>query len=277
MITVTTMGGIGNQMFQAAFGLACAKHLGTGLQIDRGKGAIINSYRPFNLDLFKIDAAVVENVVGETIREKRLSYDIDTAAKVKDGDVLFGFWQSEKYFQGAVREVRNSFISAKMWPVHAREFGSLIFSTGERSLMIGIRRDDYVNRPKHAEFHGAMPFSYYQQGIEIVRERLKENPVLFVFTDEPDWVKQNWDFGFETHYFIGDRTLPGHIGREDVDIGLMSLCNSAIISNGTFHWWGAWLGADKRLGTVVAPKQWFKDPEAQSQAGDIVPDRWLRI
>lgn len=278
MITVTTQGGIGNQMFQYAFGLACAKRLGTGLQIDRGKGAIINSYRPFNLDLFDIDATIVENVVGETIREKYFNYDYSTAAKVKDGDVLFGFWQSEKYFQNVAPEVRYSFRSVKQWPDHALAYSQLIRQAGHRSLMLGIRRDDYVNKPKHAEFHGAMPMDYYRRGIELAADHIKADPVLFIFTDEPEWVKQNWHFDQQTYYFTGDRTLPGHVGREDVDLGLMSFCNSAIIANGTFHWWGAWLGEHPwTSGIRIAPKQWFKDAEAQKQTGDIIPDRWMRI
>ena len=277
MITVTTQGGIGNQMFQFAFGLAQAKRLGINLQIDRGKGAIINSYRPFNLDLFDIKTPVVESVYGDTVRETNLAYDPNIDSRVQDGNILFGFWQSEKYFESAKDEVRDRLVSVNLWPAHALEFGDLIQEVGDRSLMVGIRRDDYVNKPKHAEFHGIMPKSYYDKGIEMVRAYEEEDPVVFVFTDDPEWVKANWDFGFETHYFIGDRTVPGHLGREDVDLGLMSLCNSAIIANGTFHWWGAWLGEKYGTGLRIAPKQWFRDPVAQAQTGDVIPDRWFRI
>lgn len=264
-------------MFIYSCGLAQARRLGTSLQIDRGKGEQINSYRPFNLSLFDIKATVAENVVGETIREQSFSYDSKIDSRVKDGNILFGFWQSEKYFKPVAEEVRDSFRSVNPWPIHALEYADLIKSTGRRSLMVGIRRDDYVNRPKHAEFHGAMPLSYYRQGIEMVCEHLKEDPVLFVFTDEPEWVRQNWNFNYPTYYFVGDRTLPGHVGREDVDLGLMSLCNSAIIANGTFHWWGAWLGEHRSTGIRIAPKQWFRDPVAQAQTGDVIPDRWQRI
>lgn len=278
MITVTTMGGLGNQIFQYSCGLAQARRLGTELQIDRGKGENINSYRPFNLNLFNIKATIAENVVGETIRERYINYDGGLDSRVKDGDVLFGFWQSEKYFKNVAVEVRDSLTSVNTWPEHAREYADLIHSVGDRSLMLGIRRDDYVNKPKHADFHGVMPMDYYRRGIEMVADHIKADPVLFIFTDEPEWVKQNWHFRQPAHYFVGDRTLPGHIGREDVDLGLMSFCNSAIIANGTFHWWGAWLGEHPwTTGLRIAPKQWFRDPVAQAQTGDIVPDRWPRI
>lgn len=277
MITVRTMGGIGNQMFQYAFGLAQAKKLGVDWRIDCGPGNDLNTYRPFNLRLFQIQVPVFEHVSREpVVKEKSLRYDANLA--VKDGDTLYGYWQSEKYFESVRNEVRSSFRSVKPWPAHALDYGDLIQSEGNRSLMIGIRRDDYVNNPKHSDFHGVMPLEYYWQGIDMVRQHLGADPIIFVFTDDPEWVQQNWHFkGCKTHYFVGDRTVPGHMGREDVDLGLMSLCNSAIIANGTFHWWGAWLGEERSAGLRIAPKQWFRDPTAQAETGDIVPNRWHKI
>lgn len=277
MITVRTMGGIGNQMFQYAFGLAQAKKLGVDWRIDCGPGNDLNTYRPFNLKLFQIRVPVYEYISREPIvKEKSLTYDVNFA--VKDGDTLFGYWQSEKWFENIRTEVHNDFRSVNAWPAHALEFGDMIQAEGRRSLMIGIRRDDYVHNPNHSDFHGIMPFDYYWRGIEMVREYLGEDPTLFIFTDDPDWVQQNWHWrGLKTRYFVGDRTVPGHMGREDVDLGLMALCNSAIIANGTFHWWGAWLGEWHSTGLRIAPKQWFRDPVAQAETGDIVPSRWHRI
>lgn len=279
MITVRTMGGIGNQCFQFAFGLEVATRLGVDWRIDCGPGNDLNTYRPFNLGLFDIRVPVHEYVSREPIvKEKSISFDADVFNQIKDGDTLYGYWQGEKYFENVKHLIRERFNSVKSWPAHALEFGDLIKSKGARSLMVGIRRDDYVNKPKHAEFHGVMPFSYYVEGIEMVRKHIGADPALFIFTDDPEWVKTNWDFGYETHYFVGDHTAPGHMGREDVDLGLMSSCNSAIISNGTFHWWGSWLGERHWTnGIRIAPKQWFRDPAAQSQAGDIVPSRWIKI
>lgn len=283
MITVRTMGGIGNQMFQYAFGLEVATRLGVDWRIDCGPGNDLNTYRPFNLGLFDIRVPVFDYVSREPIiKDKNATeYDQSLASSIKDGDTLYGYWQSEKYFWGVSPIVRERFNSVNPWPGHAEEYGKFIQSFGNRSLMIGIRRDDYVNKPSHAEFHGTMPFEYYEQGIEMVRDHIQQDPVLFIFTDDPAWVSQNWEprFKYATHYFVGNRTVPGHMGREDVDLGLMSFCNSAIIANGTFHWWGAWLGDHEwnESGIRIAPKQWFRDPVAQAHTGDIIPSRWHRI
>lgn len=281
MITLRTMGGIGNQMFQYAFGLEVATRLGVDWRIDCGPGNDLNFYRPFNLGLFDILVPVHEYVSREPIvKEKSINYDANVFRGIKDGDTLYGYWQSEKYFWNLREFVRERFRSVKPWPAHAGLFADLIKDAGDRSLMIGIRRDDYVHNPNHSDFHGVMPFDYYRQGIEMVHDYINRDPVLFIFTDDPEWVQLNWHFGgLKTHYFVGDRTVPGHMGREDVDLGLMSLCHSAIIANGTFHWWGAWLGdrPGEINGLRIAPKQWFRDPVAQAQTGDIVPDRWTRI
>lgn len=277
MITVRTMGGIGNQCFQFAFGLEVATRLGVDWRIDCGPGNDLNTYRPFNLGLFDIRVPVHEYVSREPIiKERFINYDENVFRAIKNGDTLYGYWQSEKYFWNVRHLVRERFKSVKPWPVHALEFANLIKDADHRSVMIGVRRDDYVNKPQHAEFHGTMPKNYYLRGIEAVHSHIKQDPVLFVFTDDPEWVKSNWNFGFKTHYFIGDRTVPGHMGREDVDLGLMALCNSSIISNGTFHWWGAWLKTNM-YGLTICPERWFLDQLAYEQSKDICPSEWIRV
>ena len=54
----------------------------------------------------------------------------------------------------------------------------------------------------------------------------------------------------------------------------MSACRHHVIANSSLSWWGAWLDPrpDK---LVVAPKQWFRDPELDSSK--IVPADWIRL
>jgi Glycosyl transferase family 11 len=280
MIIVETMGGLGNQMFQYAFGLAQAKRFGTELVLDIRENNI-DTFRPFNLDLFQIKARVgIEASPNHrTVRQGSMLYDPNINDRVADGDRLVGYWQSEKYFAPVADVIREQFRPRKHWTNYGLEYVDWIVTEGKAATMVGIRRTDYVTVPSANAFQGVLPHQYYVDALDVVRRTIGREPVAFVFSDDTKWVRENWDLGVRTLYVSGDMTVPGYIGREDIDLSLMSFCNSAIIANSSFHWWGAWLGerSIRRTGPVVAPKRWFRDQQAQDQTADIVPERWLRI
>jgi hypothetical protein len=59
-----------------------------------------------------------------------------------------------------------------------------------------------------------------------------------------------------------------------VDMCLMTLCDHNIISNSSFSWWGAYLNNNPNK-TVVAPKNWFKDSNLNTN--DLIPKEWKTI
>jgi hypothetical protein len=61
-----------------------------------------------------------------------------------------------------------------------------------------------------------------------------------------------------------------------VELFLMGKCNHNIISNGSFAWWGAWLGESPNT-IIIAPDVWFGNFLPTDHALDIVPQRWLKI
>jgi hypothetical protein len=100
---------------------------------------------------------------------------------------------------------------------------------------------------------------------------------VFVFSDEPNWCHENLKLQYPFHVAgTYDRTVKGHLGREDGELFLMSMCKNAVLANSTFSWWGAWLGDPGRKGVVIAPKKWF-GPLSNEDARDIVPNRWISI
>ena len=56
---------------------------------------------------------------------------------------------------------------------------------------------------------------------------------------------------------------------------LMSLCESNIIANSSFSWWGAWLNKNPKK-TVIAPSNWFGSSIMHNTA-DLIPDGWKII
>lgn len=274
MITTHLQGGLGNQMFQYAFGLATAKRLGVELQIDPSSLRNDNM-RQYALGLFQ---GVTEKIVygtKATIHEDGLPYNQSIVDRIKDGDVLRGYWPTEKYFLDIAPEVARRFAPRQALPQIFTPYAiERIQDAGLDSTYLTIRRTDYVEKQ---DFHGVLPITYYRDAIQYLKDRGVNPTTIFVFSDEPDWCKEHLDIGVRFEVLgTYDMTTPTHLGREDVDLYLMSLCHHAITANSSYSMWGAWLGEHRHVpGFITAPKQWFTTNTVDSR--DIVPDRWVRL
>lgn len=269
-ITTMLQGGCGNQMFQLAFGLQQARRHNTDLILDT---TLLEQdrMRQYNLGLFrgvneKIVTGSVPNVFEQGLAfNRRIFYD------VKDGDVLRGYWQSEAYFSGVEREIREKFQFRQPLPTY--NVVHRIREAGKHSVALTIRRSDYLLKQ---DYHGVLPWSYYEAALAKIEEKHGSLRV-FIFSDEPEWCQQNIQMKYP-HGVVGtfDRTTHDHLGREDYDLYLMSLCHNVVLANSSFSFWGAWLGDENKPDRVViGPKQWFTTPTADSST--IMPERWIRI
>lgn len=117
MITVKLQGGIGNQMFIFAMGLAQAKRLGVELRLDIS--ALRGGRRNYQLDQWHRFCPLTRNPISNeyttvtgshaTINENGMPYNPGLIEHIKDGAVLNGYWQTEKYFKHLEGELRGIF------------------------------------------------------------------------------------------------------------------------------------------------------------------------
>jgi len=272
MITAYLNGGMGNQMFQYAAALAaCVRLGGSGLELNASSFAN-DPMRQYSLGLW---AGVNEPIrlvppTGDVVRERELPYDAALARTISRSCTLWGYFQSEKWFSGAEEKVVERFVPHPL-TVRGLAMERKIRAAGGKSVFLTVRRTDYVT----SDFHGVMPMDYYLRALELVAAKVGK-PEVFVFSDEPEWCEAN--FRLPCRMTVAgnfDRTTKSHLGREDEELWLMSRCAHAIMANSTYSWWGAWMGSDRTGGTVVAPKQWFINADADSR--DIVPERWVRL
>lgn len=242
-ITVNTCGGLGNQLFQYAFARSLAGKYSVSLT------DACNQYG-LQLNHFNITLPIIPHPGWRWIAERSLRFD--PSPEIEDNSIIAGYWQTEKYFSHIADTVRAELTLREPLSLAAQTAATLISGT-PNSVMVHVRRGDYLTWA--AQRHGVLPTSYYLEAAKHFPDSH-----FFLFSDD------------SAYHLPFPHTRISCTPYEDLH--LMTLCKGAIIANSTLSWWGAWLGADKTGGTIVAPKQWFRTGNEDAQ--DINPERWIK-
>ena len=137
--------------------------------------------------------------------------------------VLFGYFQSERYFSSIAEILRDFFLLREPLGAAAAETLARI-ETCRLSVSVHIRRGDYLN-PVIAETHGILDETYYREAIDRIEMALGQKPDLFVFSD--DIVAAERLLGFvpasRLHYVRGNPERPWE------DMALMARCRHHVI------------------------------------------------
>ena len=225
--------------------------------------------RQYSLGLWNGIEEKITDAFGSTkFIERDLPYNPELIKIAGPGVLMWGYWQTEKYFFDIRDELREIFKPKNPLTERGQETLRLIKNAGDRSVFLTIRRSDYVK----SNFHGVLDMEYYEKSLSIIASRV-QYPVIFVFSDEPEWCKENLKFPYETIISGNfDMTTSTHLGREDEELWLMRNCKHAIMANSSYSWWGAWLNDS---GIVIAPERWFISNDKSYK--DIIPSRWIKI
>jgi len=287
MILTTLIGGLGNQMFQYAAGRSLALATGQELVLDRRHYRRAREHG-YGLDVFKLaDHPVPDKDLPpfraqqplahffwklsgrgpRQLREAGPGYD-PRVAQVTGPIWLEGYFQSERYFAQHEAQIRDE-LAFKMPPDPENADWLSQIQDEPRAVSLHVRRGDYVQNAKFAARHGTCTPDYYASALEEVAARMGEDPVVFAFSDDPTWVRENLVLPAEIR-------VVGHNGpdRNFEDLRLMSSCRHHIIANSSFSWWGAWLNPSPTK-IVAAPARWYADPEFQNP--DIWPANWTKL
>ena len=185
--------------------------------------------------------------------------------KITDNAYLDGYWGSYKYFADIVDLLQKDFtVKAEMDQKNV-EIARAI--SGTKSVSIHFRRGDYVTNPQTNAYHGTCSLDYYQRAVKDISKYVSD-PHFFVFSDDPDWVQQNFSIPYPLSFVTINSPDEPH-----KDLRLMSLCRHHIIANSSFSWWSAWLCTNKDK-KVYCPDKWFNVPYDMR---DAIPEFWKRI
>lgn len=279
------MGGLGNQMFQYALYIRLKKEYPAyHFHLDFDSYKYVDYHGGFKLDkIFNIPQTIL-------LKDKysiwwRLFYKIKVNLKkywffyidkkrlIKDNCNLFDFhlspdsysfivgtWSDERYFIKAQEEVLDSFkflpdaLSEKI-----QKESCAIANSSKKTVAVHVRRGDYIN----SNFIPLVETNYYLNSLEHIEKMERvDNLKLYIFSDDPQWCKENLTFldKFEYEFIRGNKDYE--------DMYLISKCMYIITANSTFSWWSAYLSNAKhifvpkfiRIGQIIPtsyPKDWI--------------------
>jgi hypothetical protein len=286
MIVVNLMGGLGNQLFQAAIGVILSNKNKMPLAFHFDDAYKI-AKRNFALEPFCISSVIIEdkelktylpkkkferqfykllgkNPNGKLVSEEKQFFWNENINTISTSCYLSGFWQSYRYFDNERQLILSQF-SFKNEPVGENLSSYTEIIESKNAVSVHIRRGDYTN--PDSGFY-CLPLSYYQEALAHLEKEFGDLSI-FVFSDDIEWAKSN----------LRDYTNIKFVSHNDggtahEDLRLMSACKFNIIANSSLSWWGAYLNThtDKK---VFAPKKWNQVIETNDV--ELLPKDWILI
>ena len=286
MIAVKVQGGLGNQMFQYALYYSMKKK-GIDAYLDT-KTFFFNNTRDFlayHLDIFDVHFEEMpkgvfpkfirdeNNLIHKVIRrfpyfpayygEKETSKFDPKVFSLKGNKYLEGYWQSSKYFEDYLDELRTVFTyKGEFVDSNAKYRNEMINSD---SVSIHIRRGDYLKLP---QYQNICSEDYYLRAINYIKAKV-QSPVFFVFTNDIEWSKQFFSEKIESIKFV----TGNDVQHSYMDMILMSYCRHHVIANSSFSWWGSMLSHDNTNGITIAPQKWINN----APTPDIWHSSWKKM
>lgn len=303
MIITSLTGGLGNQMFQYAAGLALAEHRRTVLKLDVNWYRHDPAYEAHNryaLSCLNItEQFATDEEIGRTrgiplTRTERWSVALARALRFyqyasrhagpsnwhrpptfrfypgffdqPDPTYLNGMFQSEQFFAPVANLLRLHF--SFRYPPQPEVAALAERIRSGPSAAVHFRRGDYTRNASFNQQIGVIGPDYYRRAIVRLRERCPD-ATLYLFSDDIEAIAREYQPP-GPHVFVRC-VKPWHAYDK---VRLMALCDHIAIANSTFSWWAAWLNPSPDK-LVLAPDPWFSG--SQYDGTDLVPASWVRL
>lgn len=206
------------------------------------------------------------------VKEMKEAFSLYDPVCQNDNSYLLGVFQNAEVTKGIEEELRGYFRFPKFTDITNLERQKKY--SEEESVAIHVRKG--IDYQKRIWYQNTCPIEYYRSAVEVITRKLK-TPKFYIFTDNPEWVREN--FGWLDYELVEGNPTSGW--GSHFDMQLMSLCRHNIISNSTYSWWSAFLNANPDK-IVIIPKIWF-NPEVTQKKGlistsdNLVCRNWISL
>ena len=265
-IIMVLQGGMGNQLFQYAAGLAAASTLGGELWLAPAEENT-HSGEDYRQILYIRGKAIGPDgkPAGEiAFHEQKESYGPWTPEDFRGHPsiALKGYYQYLPAIESQISLIRTDLFQ-RLTQIRSEIRRKYSLYNSRQTSFIHVRRGDYLNQ-KPGTFW-VQEKSYYLTALQALKRRTPGPRRWMVISDDIAWCRtQSWLTTPSIELADEPNELYG--------LMLMSMCEGgAIIANSSFSWWGAMLGCGSQA-PVVYPSKWFADLQP-----DMFPSSWIRI
>lgn len=188
---------------------------------------------------------------------------------------IFGYFQSYKYFD-EYRDTLFRMIRLDTFQKQMKSEYSHYFDDDAYTISMHFRYGDYKSLQK---YHNLLPESYYRNALAYMVSVIREVPKLRVlyFCEKED----NQAVGECIRRFTREYPTIEFMKVDDSIVDwkqmvIMSCCNSHIIANSTYSWWGAYFNTSTTK-HVCYPYPWFGPENAKNKLDDMFLPSWTKI
>lgn len=287
---VALTGGLGNQMFQYAFGRVLSnkyeveiefdsnfyiKHPEWKIQLQKyninncsikehafyGKIRLIFQRIPFVRWLIGTYKEHTEFVIDKNIYSHRYRF-------------YSGYWQNYRYYDDIKEQLVQELKYKGDIPDNVRKI--IDEMNNNKSIAVHVRRGDYLEGNFNRVFH-CLEENYYKKAIEKAYDTLNSSPdhtdsKVYFFSNDIEWCKKTYG-NIDNAVFI-DKTISD---SEHIDLYIMQHAKCLIMANSTFSWWAAWFNSIKG-NYVIAPSKWYVDNKKNEDAKKaLIMEMWTVI
>ncbi len=271
MITFKTLehsGRLGNQLWQIASTVGIAYKLG-----EQPGFPNTWSYKPFFSVPDEMFLPPAELKGTESYETKPVDH-IDPRARIYLQD--YKLWNEiEDYIRQIFRpSLLAADVCASILPDLPRPWHCLHVRRGDNAFDPAT--------PNKADYHPLRPLHFYQEALQ----RSKRTPEgesqgsTLCFSDDIDWCREQW--GMDIDYYHPGVVRPKEQEADYmsvpvldwIDLHLMTQCDTHVVPNSTYAWWGAFLSDDR---SPYYSWPWFGPALSFIDAALMFPRSWTRL
>jgi hypothetical protein len=261
-IRIPLIGGLGNQLFQFAGGLAIRKSVSAEIHFfdDLIRGSKVLNITPRKVTIENITdnqitsigkLEVAKMLMKRLVKEGYWLSDsvqkpIDLSQITSKTKVVSGYFQSRHIVDLVIDEIIDAFNKSI-------DYSKVVPKEQLNQITVHMRLGDKLSR-KDLKYFGRTSTDYYLNGINVLSKN-DEYDSINIVSDQPDLARKLLE--------VASPKLKLDFSRgtsEIEDLSLISHSRGIVMSCSSFSWWGARLASINPNTQVIAPSNWLSKP-----------------